>query len=133
MPDKISDNDIKKALEICAKAKNYSMCEEMRCPLYRECKIEYKSMEETIIPYSLAYINRLEAEIERLEKEVIEQKLKNNMLPETAKEIETNAYKEFAERLKEKSKFNMGLIYGKVVYFEDIDNCLKEMVGEDNG
>ena len=46
-------------------------------------------------------INRQKAEIERLNKELLEQKLKNNMLYETAKEIEIKAIKEFYDELTE--------------------------------
>ncbi len=42
------------------------------------------------------------------------------------------AIKEFAERLKEKSKMPLGTLYGKLVYLTDIDNLVKEMT-EDEG
>lgn len=44
-------------------------------------------------------------------------------------EIKSEAYKEFAERLKEKY-YNI-VLYGKIVTTNMIDNLLKEMVGEE--
>ena len=46
--------------------------------------------------------------------------------------IKAEAYKEFAERLKEKvTPYSIAFMSKKTVYACDIDNLLKEMVGED--
>ena len=45
-------------------------------------------------------------------------------------ELKAEAYKEFAERLKE-CAFTVNQ-FEEVLYKEDIDNLLKELVGEDN-
>lgn len=47
--------------------------------------------------------------------------------------VRTETVKEFAERLKNKSKRRVSDTYGKRVFIEDIDNLVKEMAGESNG
>ena len=48
------------------------------------------------------------------------------------KEIKAEAYKEFAERLKEKYPWKDDYLYSTKRISEDIDNLLKEMVGDKN-
>lgn len=55
----------------------------------------------------------------------------DNFASEYDYNVKAEAYKEFAERLKEKGYFPR-LSITKVVFIEDIDKLLKEMVGEDN-
>ena len=77
-------------------------------------------------------INRQKAEIERLQKEANLVSIQFQDLQERTDEIKAEAYKEFAERLKEKS-FKTIRNYGltkDVVEVCDIDNLVKEMVGE---
>ena len=156
MPDKkLTDNEIIKALECCSKAANFNDCEKLQCPLYRECKIGHKSMEETIIPYALDLINRQKAEIERLTYELecllchaTGNKLSEHTYPlgtmencvdeyidECCEEAKAEAYKEFAERLKAKSvslyKNGEEIVSAIPITKEDVDNLVKEMVGED--
>ena len=69
----------------------------------------------SVLKCSLDLINRLQAENERLL-----QKLQ---------QPQTEAIKEFAERLKEKAYLNDRRIY--VVLRDDIDDVKKEMVGEE--
>ena len=97
-------------------------------------------------------INRLQVENERLKKEIdnfdegkgfiftidgaegyfpvefVKEAIKTYLNIKTAK---AEAYKEFAERLKEKGFFQRLSII-KVVSIEDIDNLLKELVGDNN-
>ena len=51
-------------------------------------------------------------------------------LPNAMQQAKSEAYKEFAERMKEKAmqKFD----WNEYVEVEDIDNLLKELVGENN-
>ncbi len=96
---------------------------------------------------SLDLINRLQAENERLRNQVI---ARDNMLVNlttgsgvyrhltfeslTTLQIKAEAYKEFAERLKEKEEIlGYDPIYGNQVYVNawHIDNLLKKLVGED--
>ena len=47
-------------------------------------------------------------------------------------QIKTEAVKEFAERLKGKYLKQKGVFVGRLMYADEIDNLVKEMVGEDN-
>ena len=101
---KLSDNDIKKALECCIAKEN---CEEIsceKCPLERcaDCDtvrfinaLDLINRQQEEKETMQQYIDCLRAEIERLGKELIKQQLKNNMLYETAKEAKAEAVKEF--------------------------------------
>ena len=122
MPDKLTDNEIVKALE---------------SRMFKENKYMFSLIEST-----LDLINRLQAENERLGKELLEQKLKNNMLYETAKEIEAEAYKEVAEKIDATTWYHINkngeLVMGAnsetdipLFKAEDVFNLLKELVGED--
>ena len=76
----------------------------------------------------LDLINRQQAEIERLQNE-------NNQFADIGKmysEIKTEAIKEFAERLKENliEESYDDVQFFKVVGESDIDNLVKEMVGD---
>ena len=97
-------------------------------------ELKYSAVYKTKVIDSEKEINRLNAEIERLKKEFIEQNLKNIMSLETSKEIKAEAYKEFAERLKT-------IMYENYQKFDEqpypiatisiINNLLKELVGEE--
>ena len=114
----MTDNEIIKALE-----------EMVEYPHYYE--------EGQILKNVLDLINRQKAEIEKL-KALAENGASaidtNNRLVQKFAEIKSEAVKEFAERLKEKS-FKAIRNYGltkDVVEVCDIDNLVKEMVGENN-
>lgn len=146
---KLTDNEIKKALECCIKAKTESDCTEYGCPYYleRDClkkngvdildlidrqQAKYEDLQEQFRHLDIE-CERLEkanesqrAEIERLkslERNVYEtvEKLKNK--------IETEARKEFAEKLKDIGKQEGAYDY---VSLWDIDNLLKEMEREND-
>ena len=118
----MTDAEIIKALECCSADKSTKYC--LTCPLQDmgfvgEC-IPEKSKN------ALDLINRQKAEIERL-KEVNEKLLIDfNGLSGVIKRAKAEAYKEFAERLKEM------VTPFKYSFNNDIDNLLKELVGEDN-
>ena len=80
------------------------------------------------------YINEFTAENERLKKEFIEQNLKNIMRLETSKEIESEAYKDFAESIKKDFDNpriqKLGLDFVKFLK-KLVDNKLQEMKGND--
>ena len=123
----MTDNEIIKALECCSKAVGCNDCKKIQCSLYRACWKDYRIMGHPIIHYALDLINRQKAEIERLKKgwkaDVIE-----------TSNIKTEAIKEFAERLKESKYQSSDWSHGEhpfVVEVDDIDNLVKEMVGED--
>ena len=129
MPNKLTDNEIKKALECCLANTN------------DDCSVCHfsgsnQSCIDVLIQYALDLINRqdeeinrLQAENERLKEEIKKEQLYN--LRMTAYSIKAEAYKEFAERLKENSIATFS--WEGVVMVEEIDNLLKEKVGDNNG
>ena len=101
----MTDNDIIKALE---DAKKYKFVPD-----------------EFFIDKTLDLINRQQAEVKRLEQENFDRSL-------TIETWKWEAVKDFAERLKEKLHLN-GAVIGSncaIVNDVDIDNLVKEMVGE---
>jgi hypothetical protein len=112
-------DEIKKALECCVNKK----CSE--CPIY--CNDEY--LGTTVIREVLDLINRQQAKIEELS-EVLSDHIKIRV-----KEIKSEAIKEFAERVKENAiQIGYDPVYGAQIYVsvDNIDNLVKEMVGENN-
>lgn len=112
----MTDNEIIKALEYCASA-NINSCDD--CPFDKRCQAG-----ENLCKHVLDLINRQTAEIERLkslERNVYEtvKKLKNK--------IESEARKEFAERLKGMSEY--GTIY---LSPWQVDNLVEEMEREND-
>ena len=138
MTDKPTDAEIVKALECCAKARDYTECEKLQCPLYRECKIEHKAVEDTVIPYALDLINRLQAENERLREDSkrlkkVQMQLDDMMIMHHI--IKAEAYKECAEKIKQKT---LAMIYSPDEistedYIKCIDDVVKELEGETDG
>ena len=157
MPDKLTDAEVKKALECCIKASHFGDCFENQCPLVSEkgCKVG----KETLYPYALDLINRQEGRIHQQEKTIMEiqnanlidfkgtianykaeneslkaevERLNNNIsamaitLSTSARATRHEAYKEFAERLREKTKW----LFSSVSINNEIDNLLNELVGD---
>ena len=141
MPDKLTDTEIIKALECCVRDDSgVQECDGCPYDIYDHCTPKLRKA-------TLDLINRLQAETERLLNLVKNQSL---MIAEQDKEIKrlkkvqmqlddlckmhniikAEAYKEFAERLKENSIATFS--WKGVVMVEEIDNLLKELVGEDN-
>lgn len=130
----MTDNEIIKALECCSHRNEDLPCD--GCPAYN---IAQMCMED-LMSAALDLITRQQAEIERLKKcpkcvyeydgEVTEYCVQGPCPNfKTVEQIKVEAYKEFAERLKEKSYKtirNYGLTKD-VVEVCDIDNLIKEM------
>ena len=76
----------------------------------------------------LDLINRQKAEIERLENTIREQEDEIEYLKIAQDAIKHYAIKEFAERLKERK--GEGFPFCCTVFISEIDNLVKEMVGE---
>lgn len=111
-----------------------------------ECVCSYfvDQVELSLVNETIDLINRQKAEIERLKEcpkcvyeyrgEMVEYCIQGHCSNfKHVEKIKSEAYKEFAERLKEKS-FKTIRNYGltkDVVEVCDIDNLLKEMVGEE--
>ena len=158
----MTDNEIVKALECCYDLDSSAICHQ--CPLYQteNCRDGYLGLQ------ALNLINRQKAEIERLQAEVtaINNDYDNLMVEKDElfdiaevefEEIKAEAYKEFAERVKEEivqalesnykaqnerllktNKVDEFVKYcdGKIITLRGLkdflDDLLKELVGEDN-
>ena len=160
MPDKLTDNEIKKALECCSDELHCCSV----CPQYlKDSDNDY--CREDINKSALDLINRLQAENEDLfykltgvmhsvDKWLDGDELKQDEVNRAAtmrektlqiveyaqkaislhnadiKRAKAEAYKEFAYRFKD--KFNDLSTFNINVVFETVNNLLKELVGEDN-
>lgn len=119
MPDKLTDKEIVKALECCMNGRCDDDC------TFRETCEHCHNLDSLI----LDLINRLQAENERLKTNLnIELE---NFATEYDSKIKAEAYKEFAERCKKKaSMYGFGDKSGVWVNTNEIDNLLKELVGD---
>lgn len=131
----MTDEEIKKALECCGVAVD---CAE--CPLYSFVELGTGNCVRLILKKAYYLINGQQAEIERLEKDLTKCKLEKEMLYQTVSEIQTNAIKEFAERLKKEChnyypSIDSYCVSRKTVEVKDIDNLAKEITegGLNNG
>ena len=121
---KYTDEQIKKALACCVYA-NCAQCDYCGDDKYQDCA--YQLCEDT-----LDLINRQEAEIERLNDVVqrLQYHSRNLCILEKMQinRIKSNSIREFVSRLKNivVSKYE----YTDIRVFEEIDNLVKEMVGE---
>ena len=134
----MSDNEIKKALECCSEPAGKCCCEV--CPLHHR----EDSCTTALIKMAVELVNRQQAEIERLERNFkaakVDAKLKKQEIErfvvkqyalkavikryeKDLKKAKSEAIKEFAERLKEQIYIKKD----KGLYFEKIDNLVKEM------
>lgn len=132
--EKLTDAEIKKALECCSKAQCEQDCVVLGCPYYLEEQCSNK-----IVVDALDLINRKDAKIERLMKEQVEKELfegnhysfhngKLYAIPKTEeKQMKSEAYKEFAD--KAKAFFNDGkdVMYLQTIIHWGIDNTYKEL------
>ena len=125
--------EIMSSLEVIATTRNCNECK------IRNCKCGTCNCSQTTVNAALLLINRQKAEIERLNSvndekfrqwDMLAEKTKQHYanLYEEAKDIlKDEAYKEFARRLKCGVPQETG-----VIRCSDIDNLLKEMVGEND-
>lgn len=121
----MTDNEIVKAFECCYLDKP---CD--KCPLYNG-EYEICTSHSDDLPRKIVdLINRLQAEKEKLQNNISAMAI---TLSNSARATRHEAHKEFAERLKEKSEVCMVDDELKVVVtVNNIDDLLKEMVGEGN-
>lgn len=135
---KYTDEEIEKALSLCGRTTEVVYCDQ--CPLCGEyeCNREIKVL-------ALGLINRQKAEIERLKEcpkcvyeydgEVMEYCVQGACPNfKTVEQIKSEAYKEFAEKLKKDLFYRCGDIdYSETCDLRKlIDNLLKETVGEED-
>lgn len=148
---KLTDADIVKALEEISHNENLKRYSGI--PKVAECaldlinrlqaSVEYykqnRNKYQDDVMYLSKQLDNLQADNERLKKEFIEQKLKNIMRLETSKEIEAEAYKECIEKVQtiicentypDFDKNGKAVNIWKAKAYKDIDNLLKELVGD---
>lgn len=141
---KLTDEDIISSLEVISTTSNCIECK------IRNCKWGTCNCSQITANAALDLINRQKSEIERLESANDEKFRQWDMLAEKTKQhyadlyneakdiLKSKAYKEFAEKLKEKIGDCHIVSDGEYCGFDCgdihrcIDNFLKEMVGEDN-
>ncbi len=133
---KFTDEEVIRALGICAKAECFGDCEDMGCPaatkqgcrFYLRTDEDYEGViQDEMLKDALDLINRQKEEIERLmaEAKIDERETKCTRIHRDTARAE--AIKEFAERLKR--ELITGGIY-PVLVKKSIDNLLKEMTEE---
>ena len=116
----MTDKEIIKALECCGNVVT-STCK--GCPYHIT---HNANCVKALMHDALDLINRQQAEIEELKKVVID-----DYASEYDSKIRAEAIKEFAERLKEKYPWKGDYLYSTRRTVENIDNLVKEMVGDD--
>lgn len=118
---KLTDEEIIRDYELCIG------CTSDRCI---ECTMGDEGLcAEELQGLALDLINRQKLEIERLQKEVNLVSIQFQDLQERTDEVKPEAYKEFAEKLKNKW-FDEHYDSPNIDFDDFIDNLLKEMVGE---
>lgn len=132
---KLNNNDIIKALDICSKSTNGCSHSKYTC---EDCYLNGQPMCSSVLLQDAIDLHaRQQAEIERLKKGKDEYAYLYDKHINTAfSHIKTEAIKEFAERLKTEYAKGMSWFKKKESYYvdvSDIDNLVKEMVGENNG
>lgn len=136
-----TDEEILKALECCLC--DNSEC--LQCDNKELCKIERDELAVKtldLINSKVEEIDRLKAEIERIQKArlkqaqfLAEQKMQKYELMSKLSQAKVKAYKEFAEKLKKKCYEDFEEIdemLAPYVTEDNIDEVLKEIVGEEN-
>ena len=129
---KITDEEIKSSLEVIATTRNCNECK------IRNCKWGTCNCSQITANAALDLINRQKAEIEKLKgSTIVSNIMESQKIKRAAK---ADAYKEFAEKIKKSIKENVDEawhrddgngIYDAEYVLDDIDNLLKEMVGEE--
>lgn len=128
---KFTDEEIKSSLEVIATTRNCNECK------IRNCKWGTCNCSQITANAALDLINRQKAEIEKLKGSTIVSNIMESQ--KIKREAKAEAYKEFAEKIKKSIKENVDEawhrddgngIYDAEYVLDDIDNLLKEMVGE---
>lgn len=128
---KFTDEEIKSSLEVIATTRNCNECK------IRNCKWGTCNCSQITANAALDLINRQKTEIEKLKGSTIVSNIMESQ--KIKREAKAEAYKEFAEKIKKSIKENVDEawhrddgngIYDAEYVLDDIDNLLKEMVGE---
>lgn len=128
---KFTGEEIKSSLEVIATTRNCNECK------IRNCKWGTCNCSQITANAALDLINRQKTEIEKLKGSTIVSNIMESQ--KIKREAKAEAYKEFAEKIKKSIKENVDEawhrddgngIYDAEYVLDDIDNLLKEMVGE---
>lgn len=128
---KFTDEEIKSSLEVIATTRNCNECK------IRNCKWGTCNCSQITANAALDLINRQKTEIEKLKGSTIVSNIMESQ--KIKREAKAEAYKEFAEKIKKSIKENVDEawhrddgngIYDAEYVLDDVDNLLKEMVGE---
>lgn len=145
---KLTDEEIIKALECCAKSKTNVDCVTLNCPCFKDGMCIFVDDDLGLQNYALDLINRQKSEIERLKErpkcvyeydgEVTEYCVQGPCQNfKTVEQIKAEAYKEFAEKLKQHIDIghlippSEGICFSIVGVIKIVDEVLKQMVGEE--
>ena len=115
----MTDNDIIKALEQCT-----TVGCSTSCPMFDNGYDSTSKCWYALLSKSLSIITHQKAEIERLQDDL-------DVVNHTIAYFKSKAIKEFAERLKNHFNDGDGVLYEHFLVHYQIDNLVKEMVGED--
>lgn len=136
---KLTDEDVVEGLERCISTTTAEAC--VGCPFNKQnlCNKDQWALER----YALDLIKRQKSEIERLKSandekfrqwDMLAEKTKThyaNLYNEAKDKLKAEAYKEFAEKLKDAAMpYLRGGKYYEIITTRCIDTLLKEMVGE---
>lgn len=135
---KLTDEDVVEGLERCISPTTNKACAGGPFNKQNLCDIDQWALEK----YALNLINRQRAEIERLKSANDEKFCQWDMLAEKTKQhyadlyneakdiLKSEAYKEFAEKLKKRYDNPVWYLGGSNGFFDNLDNFVKEMVDE---
>lgn len=121
---RLTDEQVIKALECCIKSANMGECLTLKCPLLGDYGCAISGDEEKLYEYALDLINRLKAGNEQWKEEANKYQ---NLWCEAVEDIQTaksEAYKEFADMLT--GIFGFDELTGTVIKCH-IDNLLAEL------
>lgn len=135
---KLTDKDVVEGLERCISTTTDKAC--AGCPFNKQnlCDKDQWALER----YALDLIKRQKSEIERLKSANDEKFRQWDMLAEKTKQhyadlyneakdkLKAEAYKEFAEALREHYDNPVWYLGGSNGFFDNLDSFVKEMVGE---
>lgn len=133
----MTDNELKQAIICCIRSETVADCKKMQCPalVTQECIFLSRAIDDRedtfyceILRDALDLINRQQAEIEQWKEEANRYQNLYCMSEDDIGKAKSEAVKEFAERLKDKSLTKWD--YHDAVDIEEIDNLVKEMVGD---
>ena len=128
-----------KFMEDLIKKKVDESAEKMQAEIKRlntalDIALKFNSNAETDKRLANMELARANSVIEDLRHEIRNLECEKGQLEGTieclVEQAKIEAIKEFAERVKARAILPIGTLYGKMVYIKDIDNLLKEMVGD---